>query len=104
MGVGNAPLIRANLLAAGAGVDTPMVIVENGTLESERAVATTLRDFSDCVTQLGLKAPAVILVGLDWLEAGLDRPENVAIYGRPQPPPQRGVAMPLMSVPAETRL
>ena len=54
MGVGNAPLIRANLLAAGAGADTPVVIVENGTREDERAVATTLRDLTECVAQLGL--------------------------------------------------
>src|SRR5262245_16037466 len=31
MGVGNAPVIRANLLAAGASPDTPVVVVENGT-------------------------------------------------------------------------
>ena len=42
MGVGNAPLLRRNLLAAGAEPDTPVVIVENGTRETERAVATTL--------------------------------------------------------------
>src|SRR5581483_834605 len=32
MGVANAPLLRRNLLAAGADPDTPVVIVENGTL------------------------------------------------------------------------
>ncbi len=42
MGVGNAPLLRRNLLAAGADADAPVVIVENGTLETERAIATTL--------------------------------------------------------------
>jgi uroporphyrin-III C-methyltransferase/precorrin-2 dehydrogenase/sirohydrochlorin ferrochelatase len=84
MGVGNAPLIRANLLAAGADTDTPVVIVENGTLEGERAVATSLRDLNDCVVQLGLAAPAVILVGLDWAEAGLERPEGVVVYRRSQ--------------------
>ena len=49
MGVGNAPLIRRNLLAAGADPETPVVIVENGTREDERAVATTLHDLTDCV-------------------------------------------------------
>ena len=29
--------------------DTPVVIVENGTLETERAFATTLADLTDCV-------------------------------------------------------
>ena len=78
----HAPLIRANLLAAGAAADTPVVIVENGTRENERAVATTLRDLSECVAQLGLDAPAVILVGLDWADAGLERPEAVTVFER----------------------
>jgi uroporphyrin-III C-methyltransferase/precorrin-2 dehydrogenase/sirohydrochlorin ferrochelatase len=91
MGVGNAPVIRAHLLAAGAAVDTPVVVVENGTRDSERAVATTLRDLTDCVTHLGLHGPAVILVGLDWAEAGIARPETVAVYRR-QPAPERRAA------------
>jgi uroporphyrin-III C-methyltransferase/precorrin-2 dehydrogenase/sirohydrochlorin ferrochelatase len=82
MGVGNASLIRANLLAAGASPDIRVVIVENGTRESERAVATTLRDLADCVAQLDLGAPAVILVGLDWADAGLQRPAGVAVFER----------------------
>lgn len=82
MGVGNAPIIRANLLAAGADPSTPVVVVENGTREDERAVATTLGDLTDAVAQLGLHAPAVILVGLDWAEAGLARPDHVTAYKR----------------------
>jgi uroporphyrin-III C-methyltransferase/precorrin-2 dehydrogenase/sirohydrochlorin ferrochelatase len=94
MGVGNAPLIRANLLAAGASADTPVVVVENGTLDGERAVATTLRDLADAVARLDLGAPAVIFVGLDWAEAGLQRPEGVTVYRRPQVPAHRGEPVP----------
>src|SRR5262249_24723460 len=47
MGVDNAPLLRRDLLAAGANAATPVVIVENGTRESERAIATTLADLTD---------------------------------------------------------
>jgi uroporphyrin-III C-methyltransferase / precorrin-2 dehydrogenase / sirohydrochlorin ferrochelatase len=78
MGVGNAPVIRCNLLAAGADPDTPVVVVENGTRENERAAATTLRDLADCVAQLGFVGPAVIFVGLDWADAGVVRPQSVA--------------------------
>ncbi len=85
MGVGNAPLLRKNLLAAGADPATPVVIVENGTLESERAVATTLSDLTDCVATLAVGSPAVIFVGLDWDEAGLCRPETVTVHRRRQP-------------------
>lgn len=82
MGVGNAPLLRRNLLDAGADPATPVVIVENGTLETERAVATTLHDLTDCVAEQGLASPAVIFVGLDWDEAGLCRPDSVIVHRR----------------------
>jgi uroporphyrin-III C-methyltransferase / precorrin-2 dehydrogenase / sirohydrochlorin ferrochelatase len=94
MGVGNAPLIRANLLASGAAADTPVVIVENGTHDDERAVATTLRDLTECVAQLGLNSPAVILVGLDWADAGLERPDNVTVFARRQAAPPRSAEAP----------
>ena len=84
MGVGNAPLLRRNLLAAGADPATPVVIVENGTLETERAIATTLADLTDAVAQLSVASPAVIFVGLDWDEAGLCRPETVTVHHRRQ--------------------
>ncbi len=86
MGVGNAPLLRRNLLGAGAAADTPVVIVENGTLENERAIATTLQDLSDGVAHFAVSGPAVIFVGLDWSDAGLARPENVTVYRRQRQP------------------
>ncbi|MBX9588273.1 MAG: siroheme synthase CysG [Hyphomonadaceae bacterium] len=90
MGVGNAPAIRRNLLAAGMKPETLVVIVENGTQASERSAATNLQDLTDCVVQLGIAGPAVIFVGLDWQGAGLQRPQNVIVHrrrvqpGRPQ--------------------
>jgi uroporphyrin-III C-methyltransferase/precorrin-2 dehydrogenase/sirohydrochlorin ferrochelatase len=86
MGVGNAPLLRGNLLAAGAAPATPVVVVENGTRENERTVATTLQDLSACVADLGIAGPAVIFVGLDWADAGLQRPEGVTVYRRSRTP------------------
>jgi uroporphyrin-III C-methyltransferase/precorrin-2 dehydrogenase/sirohydrochlorin ferrochelatase len=85
MGVGNAPLLRRNLLDAGAAPQTSVVIVENGTLPTERAVATTLQDLSDCIAQLGIAGPAVIFVGLDWQDAGLQRPEPSRSTAAPAP-------------------
>jgi uroporphyrin-III C-methyltransferase/precorrin-2 dehydrogenase/sirohydrochlorin ferrochelatase len=82
MGVGNAPLLRKNLLAAGADAATPVVIVENGTLETERVVATTLGDLTDCIAKQAIAGPAVIFVGLDWEEAGLCRPAAVIVHHR----------------------
>jgi uroporphyrin-III C-methyltransferase/precorrin-2 dehydrogenase/sirohydrochlorin ferrochelatase len=85
MGVANAPLLRRNLLAAGADPATPVVIVENGTLESERAVATTLADLTDGIASLSVASPAVIFVGLDWDGAGLCRPPSVIAHHRHRP-------------------
>ena len=82
MGVGNVPIIRRNLLAAGARPETPVAIVENGTHDNERAIATTLQDLTDCVAQLEINGPAVIFVGLDWADAGLERPDTVTVYKR----------------------
>ena len=83
MGVANAPLIRGRLLAAGAAPDTSIVIVENGTLENERVIATRLSDLTDCMVERAIKGPAVIFFGLDWADAGLARPETVESYVRP---------------------
>ena len=98
MGVGNAPLLRCHLLAAGADPDTPVVIVENGTREDERAVATTLSDLTDCVAGQAIAGPAVIFVGLDWESAGLCRPETVIVHRR-QSPARARIATATMSLP-----
>jgi uroporphyrin-III C-methyltransferase / precorrin-2 dehydrogenase / sirohydrochlorin ferrochelatase len=92
MGVGNAPLLRRNLLAAGAAPDTSVVIVENGTLPTERAVATTLQDLSDAIAEHGIAGPAVIFVGLDWQDAGLQRPDSVTVHRRARTASRHAIA------------
>jgi len=84
MGVGNAALISRKLAAAGARPDTPVVIVENGTQENERAFATTLQDLGDLLSEVAIEGPAVIFFGLDWSSAGLARPEHVRLFRRGQ--------------------
>lgn len=80
MGVEAAPLIRSELLAAGASSDLPVVIVENGTLANERAIATTLSDLASCVIAERVQAPAILFFGLDWASVGLARPANVTVF------------------------
>lgn len=80
MGVRTATHFRDKLLAAGAAPQTPVVIVENGTLENERAVATELGLLSNAIADSGIRGPAVIFVGLDWSSAGLTRPDRVELY------------------------
>ena len=80
MGVESAARIRSELLAAGGKPETPVVIVENGTLSSERAFATTLSDLTSCVSSQQVKAPAILFFGLDWSAAGLSRPASVKVF------------------------
>jgi uroporphyrin-III C-methyltransferase / precorrin-2 dehydrogenase / sirohydrochlorin ferrochelatase len=88
MGVGNAPLVRCNLLAAGADPATPIVIVEKGTLPNERIVKTTLHDLSACISDLEIAGPSVIFGGLDWSMAGLVQPDRALTYQRRQGSPK----------------
>lgn len=80
MGVRTAERIGGELLAAGADPRTAVVIVENGTLASERVVATELGTLARAVADMGIKGPAIIFVGLDWDSAGLSRPARVETY------------------------
>jgi uroporphyrin-III C-methyltransferase/precorrin-2 dehydrogenase/sirohydrochlorin ferrochelatase len=86
MGIGNVPLLRRQLLAAGADAATPVVIVENGTREHERTIATTLADLTDAVAQHAVVSPAVVFLGLDWAEAGVCRPASVIVHRRDRRP------------------
>ena len=80
MGVRSAAHFSDSLLAAGAAPQTTVVIVENGTLPNERAVAAHLSDLGRAVTEAGIKGPAIIFVGLDWGAAGLALPDKIEVY------------------------
>jgi uroporphyrin-III C-methyltransferase / precorrin-2 dehydrogenase / sirohydrochlorin ferrochelatase len=84
MGVRSAAHFRDKLMGAGAGRQTPVVIVENGSLPDERAVATELGVLDRALAETGIKGPAIIFVGLDWAGAGLSAPDRVEVYA-PEP-------------------
>jgi uroporphyrin-III C-methyltransferase/precorrin-2 dehydrogenase/sirohydrochlorin ferrochelatase len=83
MGVRTARVLRQRLLAAGAPVALPMIVVENGTRPNERALATTLGDLVDAIATFGIKGPAIIFGGLAWSDANLTMPEKVHVYRAP---------------------
>jgi uroporphyrin-III C-methyltransferase/precorrin-2 dehydrogenase/sirohydrochlorin ferrochelatase len=85
MGVRSAGHFRDKLIAAGAGPDTAVVIVENGTLASERVIATELGHLGRAVEDLSVKGPAIIFIGLDWVAAGLSPPEKLERYAPADP-------------------
>jgi uroporphyrin-III C-methyltransferase / precorrin-2 dehydrogenase / sirohydrochlorin ferrochelatase len=80
MGVARAGDMASQLMAAGAATNTAVVIVENGSRDNQRAVATTLTSLKDCIADLDIIGPAVIFVGLDWQSAGLSVPDAVVHY------------------------
>jgi uroporphyrin-III C-methyltransferase/precorrin-2 dehydrogenase/sirohydrochlorin ferrochelatase len=81
MGVRGAPRLREKLLAAGADTETSVVVVENGSLASERIILTTLGLLAEAMKAKEIKGPAIIFVGLNWADASLTKPEKVEVFG-----------------------
>lgn len=80
MGTGNAPELRRRLLAAGADYRTPIVIVENASLPDQHAIATNLETLTTAIEATATGNPTLIIVGLDWHEMGLARPDWVETF------------------------
>ncbi len=95
MGVRSASVLRERLLAHGASAALPIVIVENGTRDDERAIATTLGDLIAALTTFGVRGPAIIFGGLDWKAANLSRPAKVVVY-RAAPSPDTAALTPTL--------
>lgn len=62
MGSGQAAEVAAALIAAGAGRDTPVLVVENATLPQARRIALTLEELPQ-IAFYGLTGPTLIMVG-----------------------------------------
>ncbi len=71
MGAASAGEIEANLLAAGRDPATPVAVIENGGLASERVVIGRLDALSDLVARLAPEGPALLLIGPTVALAGL---------------------------------
>jgi uroporphyrin-III C-methyltransferase / precorrin-2 dehydrogenase / sirohydrochlorin ferrochelatase len=63
MGVQNLAAIVAALVEHGRPVDTPVAVVQDGSMPAERVVRGTLVDIAVTVAEQGLRPPAVIVVG-----------------------------------------
>lgn len=80
MGVRTAPIIQQRMLNAGLPGQTPIVIVERGTMENERIFESNVASLESCVEAHDIKGPAIIFVGIDWESVGLKRPKRVHVY------------------------
>ena len=71
MGVDNLPAIVAALVGHGRPPNTPVAVLQDGSMPGERRVTGTLVDIVEQVRSQGLRPPAVIVIGA---VAGLGRP------------------------------
>lgn len=63
MGVTALPAIVKGLLEAGMDPDTPAAMVERGTLPGQRRCGAPLKNLPDCASEMGVRSPALIIVG-----------------------------------------
>jgi len=63
MGVDNLPAFAAVLVEHGRTRSTPVAVVQNGTMPTERVVVTTLADVAATVVREEIRPPAVVVVG-----------------------------------------
>lgn len=68
MGAGQADMVAAALIAAGAPRSLPVLVVENASLPDTRRVACTLEELPR-LPQYGLSGPTVIMLGRVFAEA-----------------------------------
>ena len=83
MGVGNLPKIVAQLIAHGKASSTPIALIRWGTRPEQQVVSGTLENIVDEVNRIGLKSPAVIIVGeVVRLRDKLKWFENKPLFGK----------------------
>jgi uroporphyrin-III C-methyltransferase len=63
MGVGAAGRIAARLIGNGLDAATPVAVIENGTLPTQRALYGRLSELNWLVRQSGISGPALIVIG-----------------------------------------
>ncbi|MBX9247069.1 uroporphyrinogen-III C-methyltransferase [Actinotalea ferrariae] len=72
MGVSTLPAMVADALASGADPDLPVAVVENGATPRQRVTHATLHDVVARATEVGVRAPAVVVMGRVAAEGLLD--------------------------------
>lgn len=86
MGLTNLDVLVDGFRRHGVSDDTPIAVVENGTLETQKVVTGDFTDIVTRVTDAGIKGPAVIIIGtvvrlretLNWVHHG-SKPRHLDI-------------------------
>ncbi len=63
MGIRKAQALVDAMIAAGFSADTPACAIQNGTLETQASVVSTLAALPACITAAGLGSPGLLVVG-----------------------------------------
>ena len=63
MGMGNLSRIAKTLMEHGREPDTPVAVIQRGTIAEQKTVTGTLKDIDEIARREGLKPPAIIVVG-----------------------------------------
>lgn len=63
MGVGKAGAISERLIEHGRAAGTPVAVIENGTLATQKTLKGTLGGLGALIEQGGVKGPAILVIG-----------------------------------------
>ncbi|RNJ76302.1 MAG: uroporphyrin-III C-methyltransferase, partial [Thaumarchaeota archaeon S15] len=63
MGLGRIRAICERLVAGGLDASTPVAVIQEGTTPRQATARGTLGDIADTVSERGMRAPAIIIVG-----------------------------------------
>jgi len=63
MGVAALPEITGGLLRAGMDAGTPAAVIEDGWSAQQRVIAGTIADIAHRAAEVGVRSPAVIVIG-----------------------------------------
>ncbi len=96
MAVGNLPSIAAALLAHGRSPDTPVALLQEGSLSGERRLRSRLDRVTDDAAAAGVRPPSIVVVGavVDVLDAPLDPTVDPPLDPPLDPPPDAPPASP----------
>ena len=65
MGVGASRFIQGRILLHGGKKDLPITVVENASRENKIILPTTLDSLPQDIENIGIKGPAILLIGYD---------------------------------------
>lgn len=79
MSVGNIEHISSQLMAHGKACETPVAVIEWGTMDEQRTFTATLESITACIHNEHIRNPAMILVGdvvkvreqIEWYQEGV---------------------------------